>query len=93
MPRVLEDPDILEEHIALSPEGNELDRLLRALPSSQRQRSRLLALLRRLVTRVPRLRPCRQAYCVPGALRFEAPLDILAREHPDVHLRVMSGIG
>jgi hypothetical protein len=29
----------------------------------------------------------------PGAPRFETPLDILAREHPDIHLRVMAGLG
>jgi hypothetical protein len=93
MPPVLEDPDILEEHIALSPEYDALHALPLVLPSPWRKCSRLLALLRRLITPVPRLRPRRQEYCAPGASRFEAPLDILAREYPDIHLRVMSGMG
>ena len=61
--------------------------------SSRQERSPVLACLRRLFTPVPRLRPRRQACCVPEARRFETPLDILAREHPDVHLRVMAGMG
>ena len=93
MPHVLDDTDILEEHTALSPECNERDALPRARPLSRRERSRLLALLRRLITPAPRLRPHRQEYCAPGTLRFETTLDILAREYPDLHLRVMSGIG
>jgi hypothetical protein len=93
MPPVLEDPDILEEHTALSPECDELHALPLGLPTAPRGRSRFLTLLRRLITPVPRLRTRRQECCVPGAPRFEVPLDILAREHPDIHLRVMSGIG
>jgi hypothetical protein len=61
--------------------------------SSRQERSHVLALLRRLFTPVPRLRLRQQECCVPGAPRFETPLDILAREHPDVHLRVMAGMG
>ena len=93
MPHVLEAPNTLEERIALSPEGDELDTLPLALPSFRRERTHVLAWLGRLCSPVPRLRPCRQEYCVPSAPRCEAPLDILAREYPDIHLRVMSGIG
>jgi hypothetical protein len=92
MPHVLEDPDILEEHITLSPACDELDTLSRALPSFRPKRTPVLAWLGRLFTSVPRLGPRQQGYCAPRAPRFETPLDILAREHPDVLLRVMSSI-
>ena len=93
MPHVLKDPDILEEHTALSPECDELHALPLGLPTSPRGRSRFLTFLHHLITPVPRLRTRRQEHCAPGAPRFETALDILAREHPDIHLRVMSGIG
>jgi hypothetical protein len=93
MPHVLEAPDILEEHTAPSPACNELHALPLALPSSRRARSRLLAFLRRLITPAPRLRTRRQEYCTPSAPRFETSLDILAREYPNIHLRVMAGMG
>jgi len=93
MPHVLEDPDILEEHTALSPACDELQTLPLELPTSLRGRSRFLAFLRRLFTPVPRLRTRRQECCVSRAPRFETSLDILAREHPDIHLRIMAGMG
>ena len=93
MPHVLEDPDILEEHTALSPACDKLQTLPLELPTSLRGRSRFLAFLRRLFTPVPRLRPRRQECCVPGAPRFETSLDMLAREHLDIYLLVMGGIG
>jgi hypothetical protein len=61
--------------------------------SSRGERSTVLAFLRHLFTPMPRLRPRRQECGVPGVPRFETPLDILAREHPDIHLRVMAGLG
>jgi hypothetical protein len=93
MPPVLDDPNILEAPAILSPACNEREALPRAQPSSRRKRSRVLGWLRRLITPVPRLRPPRQAYGAPGTPRVETTLDILAREHPDIHLRVMSSIG
>ena len=86
MPPVLDDTDILEYPSPAS-QGDESHEL------SRRERSRLLAFLRRLFTPVPRLRACRQEYCATGAPRFETPLDFLAREYPDIHLRVMAGMG
>ena len=93
MPHILNDTDILEEHTALSPECDTPDTLPLGLPTSPRERSHFLTFLRRLIT--PRRRPriCQQGYCAPRAPRFEMPLDILAREHPDLHLRVMAGMG
>ena len=61
--------------------------------SSRQEHSPVLACLRRLFTPVPRLRPRRQKCCIPGSPRFETPLDLLAREHSDIHLRVMAGLG
>jgi hypothetical protein len=93
MPRVLEAPDVLEEHPTLSPACDELHTLPLGLPISSRGRSRFLTFLRRLIIPMPRLRTSRQECCVPGAPRFEMPLDILAREYPDIHLRVMAILG
>jgi hypothetical protein len=90
MPRALEDPEILEEHTAVSPVG---DALPLGMPTAPRGHSRLQTFLRRLITPVPRLRTRRQDHCHPGKPRFEAPLDVLAREHPDIHLRLMAGMG
>jgi hypothetical protein len=87
MPHVLEDPDVLEEHTTtLSPEYDELH----ALPH---ERSHVMTVLRRLFTPVPRLRTPRKACGVAGTPRVETALDVLAREHPDIHLRLMGGIG
>ena len=86
MPPTLDDTDILE-HPSPASQGDDCHE------SSRRACSPVLAWFGRLFTPVPRLRTRRQAYCAPGAPRFETPLDILAREYPDLHLRVMSGIG
>jgi hypothetical protein len=83
---VLDNTDILE-HPSPTSQGNECHE------SAQRAGSPFLAWLGRLCTLVPRLRPRRQERCALGTPRFETPLDILAREHPDIHLRVMSGMG
>jgi len=86
MPPTLDDTHILEYPSPAS-QGDE------SHESSRRACSPVLAWLGRLFTPVPRLRPRRQEYCAPGASRFETPLDILAREYPDLHLRVMAGMG
>jgi hypothetical protein len=93
MPPVLDDPNILAEYTILSPACNGREALPRAQPTSRRECSHVLAWLCRLITPVPRLRPHRQEYGAPGTPRVETGLDMLAREHPDIHLRVMSGIG
>ena len=93
MPHILDDTDILEEHTTLSPACDELHALPLGLSTSPRGRSRFLAFLRRLLTPAPRLRTRRQKHCALGVHRFETPHDILAREHPDLHLRIMAGMG
>ena len=86
MPPVIDDTDILE-HPSPASQGNECHE------SSRWERSPILAWLSRLFTPVPRLRTRRQEHCALGAPRFETPLDILAREYPDLHLRVIAGMG
>jgi hypothetical protein len=89
MPHVLEDPDVLEEDTTLSPTCDELH----VLTTAPCERSHVMTLLRRLMTPVSRLRPRRQVCCVAGTPRVETALDVLAREHPDIHLRLMAGMG
>jgi hypothetical protein len=93
MSPALDAPNTLEKPLAPSPTGAALETLPRARPSCPRERSPLLAWLGCVFMPVPRLRPRQQEACTLGTRRFEAPLDILAREHPAIHLRVMSGIG
>jgi hypothetical protein len=83
---VLDETDILE-HPFPALQDNECHE------SFRQERSHVLAWLRRLFPPVPRLRPRQPQCCVLGAPRFETPLDLLAREHPDIHLRVMAGLG
>jgi len=85
MPHVLEDPDVLEDDPVLSPTYD----ALHALTTAPRERSHVLTLLRWLITPVPRLRTRR----VAGTPQIETALDVLAREHPDIHLRLMAGMG
>jgi hypothetical protein len=85
MPHVLEDPDVLEEDTTLSPACDELY-------AAPRGHSHVMTLLRRLVPPVPRRRPRRKECCVAGAPWVETALDVLAREHPDIHLRVVAGM-
>jgi hypothetical protein len=85
MPHVLEAPDVLEEDPVLSPTCDELH----ALTTAPHERSYVMTLLRRL----PRLWTRRQDHCHSGARRVEAPLDRLAREHLDLYLLGMGGIG
>jgi hypothetical protein len=77
MPHVLEDHDVLEDDLVLSPTCDELH----ALTTAPRERSRLLTLLRRLITPVTRLRTRR----VAGTPQIETALDVLAREQPDIY--------
>ena len=92
MPHILDDTDILERP-SPSPECDEIHALPLVLPSSRRVRSRFLAFLRRLTILMRRSGTHQQGYCAPGAPRFETPLDLLARNYPDLHLRLMSGMG
>jgi hypothetical protein len=85
MPPVIDDTDVLE-HPATSTDCNAVQALPLLLPTARRRRLSILAFLRR--RRMPRTR-----YHVSEVQQFELPLDILARKHPDLYLRVMSGIG
>jgi hypothetical protein len=89
MPHVLNDIDILE-HPAL--ECDERHTLPLVLPTPRRERSRFLALFRRLFSPRRRSRTYQEGYA-PSASRFQTPLDILAQEHPDLYLRILSGLG
>ena len=84
MPQVLEAPDVLEDDPVLSPTCDELH----ALTTAPHERSYVMTLLRRLVTPMPRLWTRR----VAGTPQVETALDVLAREHPDVHLRILAGM-
>jgi hypothetical protein len=88
MPHVLEEPDVLEEDSVVSPTCDELH----ALPTAPRERTPVMTFLRRLITPVPKLRMRRQDCCVARAPQVETALDVLAREHPDIHLRLMAGM-
>ena len=91
MPHVCEAPECLEAHPALSPACDERQALPpRGLLASRRECPRFLALLRCLITPVPRLRTRQQEHGVPGTLRVETSLDMLAREYPDIHLQDMA---
>jgi hypothetical protein len=83
---VIDDIDILE-HPSPAVPGDE------CYESSRRAYSPVFAWLGRLFTPVPRLRPRRQERYVPGVPRVETSLDILARDHPDIHLWVMARMG
>jgi hypothetical protein len=91
MPRVLKDSDALAAHMALLPTCDERETLPQRLPACPQERSPVLAWLGRLFLPVPR--PRRQAYGVPVTSQFVAPLDILARDYPDIHLWIMAGLG
>jgi hypothetical protein len=92
MPHVLDDTDILE-HPSPSLAGDTFHALPLQLPTARCGRSRFLLLLRRLFTPMPRLQTRRQECCVSRAPRFETSLDMLARDYPDIHLRVMEVLG
>ena len=83
MPPVLDTPEILDNPIPAS-HGD-----VHPGPS-RRERPPVLAWLGRLFSPVPRRRGRQQAGGVPGASRFETPLDRLAREHPALHLQGMA---
>ena len=85
MPRVTTDDDILENtfHATACVTAEPLPHV----------RFPLLAFFRSLFTPAlrPRTRP--QGACAVGTPRCETALDILAREYPDLHLRIMSVMG
>jgi hypothetical protein len=92
MPHVLNDTDILDYPSAASTDDTLPARPL-GLPTSTRGRAPFLPFLRHLFGPRPSRWTCRQEPCTPGAPRYETALDILAREYPDSHLRIMAVIG
>ena len=85
MPRVTTDDDLWE-----NPSPTAACATAELLP---RVRFPLLAALRTLFTPALRLRTRPQGVCAWETPRCETALDLLAREHPDLHLRLMSGLG
>jgi hypothetical protein len=87
MPSVIDDTDVLE-HPATVTDCNNVQALPLTLPTARRRRLSIFAFLRRWYTP-------RTPYQISAVSQshFELPLDILARKHPDLYLRTMSGIG
>jgi hypothetical protein len=92
MPHVIDDTDMLE-HATSTPDYDTVQALPLVLPSARRGRSTLRASLRSLFTSIRRVRLYRQQPAVSGMQQFELPMDILARQHPDLYLRCMTGTG
>jgi hypothetical protein len=88
----MEDTDILE-HTATAYEHDEVQTRPFVLPPSRRGGRRLLAMLRGLIPSGRQQRHLRARQAVPAGQKFELPLDMLARKHPDLYLRIMTGIG
>lgn len=89
MLHVMDDTETLEH--AAAPAGDKTHARTRALPPP-RGRFPLLAAVGRLFTALWRRCP-QEPHGVRGSQQFELPLDILAREHPDIYLRLMTGAG
>lgn len=91
MPHVIDDTDTLE-HTASSSACDETHAQALALPPSRRGRPHILAGVGRFFTALWRLRP-QEPHGTRGMQQFELPLDRLARQHPDLYLRIMTGAG
>jgi hypothetical protein len=89
MSRVTDDTDILEHPTVF--EYSET--LPYVQPPSRRGGYRLFIVLRRLMTFARGQRALRAQQNAPNIRQFELPLDILARKHPDLYIRVMTGSG
>jgi hypothetical protein len=89
MPHVMDDTETLEH--AAAPAGDTTHARTLVL-SPRRGRFSLLAAVGRLFTALWRRRP-QELHDVRGTQQFELPLDILARKHPDLYLRLMTGAG
>ena len=90
MPHVTDDTDTLQE-IALLPEYDYAKSLPRVLPPSRRGGFHLLAFLRRLITAHWRGKARQERLCNPRAHEFETLTDILARKHPYLYIKTLSG--
>jgi hypothetical protein len=90
MSRVTDDTDILEQ----TPTAFEYRETRPYMqPPSPRGGFRLYAVLRRLLPFARGQRTLQAQQYTPNTRQFELPLDILARKHPDLYMRVMTGSG
>ena len=89
MSHVTDDTDILE-HTTI---GEYSETLPHVQTPSRRGGYRLFVVLRRLMTFARGQRALRAQQNAPNIREFELPLDILARKHPDLYIRVMTGSG
>jgi hypothetical protein len=92
MPHVTYDPDILEQ-AATAYERDQVQSLPLVPPPSRHGGSRLLAALCALFTPARKSRALRAQQSAPTVRKFELPIDIMARQYPDIYIRVMSGSG
>jgi hypothetical protein len=89
---VTDDTDILEQ-TATAYEPDEAQALPFVLPPSRRGGFRLFARLRGWLTPGRKQRALRARQGPLVARKFELPLDMLAQQHPDIYIRVMTGVG
>jgi len=92
VPHVTDDTDILEQ-VATAYERDQVRALPLVPPPSRHGGSRLLAALCALFTPARKSRALRAQQSAPAVRKFEMPIDIMARQYPDIYIRVMSGTG
>jgi hypothetical protein len=89
MPSAIDDTDTLEHTI--STYDNHAARTLPLLqPSSRRARPAFLAFFRSCGTALRSLRRSRLSHCVSRTSQPELPMDMVARNYPNVYLRLTS---
>jgi hypothetical protein len=92
MPHVIDDPDLLE-HSAPTSDCEDSHALPHLLPGARRGRSTLFTSLRSILTSLRSVGTHQKQPHGPRVQPFELPMDILARKHPDLYLRSMTGVG
>jgi len=90
MPHVLDDTDV-QDYSRPASEYEALYEQSHVLPTSRRGHGTLVAVLRRMVMPLRRLRPTRVGVCpILTAQEPEMSMDTLARKYPDIYLRITS---
>jgi hypothetical protein len=92
MPHIIDVPDFLE-HTSPPSDCDTSHALPLPLPAARRGRSTLFASLRGCLTALRRRWTHQTPHEVPRLPSFELPMDILARQYPDLYLRTMTGSG
>jgi len=92
MPHVIDDPDVLE-HSSPTSDGDDIRALPLLLPVARRGRSTLFTSLCGILTSLRSMGTHQKQHRGPSMQPFELPMDILARKHPDLYLRTMTGVG